>query len=136
MFVATLKAQQYSRKIEDNSASDEPFLQPKASISMRFCVYEVGAPPRTEGLAERNIINSDTLLGRDHHRLPHIEGSETCLVHHAPKWFTNLLSSEDGPTAVEYAVSLAIFVVVTLTSVTFLGKKSRRNFRQVRNALK
>ncbi len=51
-------------------------------------------------------------------------------------WFRNFLTSEDGPTAVEYAVILALIVVVTLSSVTFVGKKSRRNFRQVKNALK
>ena len=51
-------------------------------------------------------------------------------------WFTNFISSEDGPTAVEYAVILALIVVVTLTSVSLVGKKSRRNFRQVRNALR
>ena len=51
-------------------------------------------------------------------------------------WFTQFLSAEDGPTAVEYAVILALIVAVTVTSVTFVGKKTRRNFRQVKNVLK
>jgi len=46
------------------------------------------------------------------------------------------MSSEDGPTAVEYAVILALIVVVVLGSVTFVGKKSRRNFNQIKKALK
>ena len=46
------------------------------------------------------------------------------------------MKSEEGPTAVEYAVTLALIVVVTLSTVTFVGKKSRRNFRKVRNALR
>jgi len=52
------------------------------------------------------------------------------------RWFTNFFRSEDGPTTVEYAAILALVVVVTLTSITFMGKKTRRNFRQVKNVLK
>ncbi len=51
-------------------------------------------------------------------------------------WLTHFMSSEDGPTAVEYAVILALIVVVVLGSVTFVGKKSRRNFNQIKKALK
>lgn len=53
-----------------------------------------------------------------------------------PHWLSHFLSSEDGPTTVEYAVILALIVVVTLGSVKFVGKKSRKNFNQVKKALK
>ena len=34
------------------------------------------------------------------------------------------LKSEDGPTAVEYAVMLALIVIVCLVSITAIGKNS------------
>lgn len=50
-------------------------------------------------------------------------------------WFTRFISSEDGATAVEYAVILALIIAATLTSVTFVGKKTGNNFRQIKKAL-
>ncbi len=46
------------------------------------------------------------------------------------------LVSEAGPTAVEYAVMLALIVGVCLQAVTRLGKRSRRTYRKVKKALK
>jgi pilus assembly protein Flp/PilA len=42
---------------------------------------------------------------------------------------------EDGPTAVEYAIMLALIVVVCLASVRLLGRDSRREFRSVGRTL-
>lgn len=47
----------------------------------------------------------------------------------------NLLRSEDGPTAVEYAVMLALIVVVCLTAVANLGTNSRATFQKVSTQL-
>ena len=38
------------------------------------------------------------------------------------------LASEDGPTAVEYAVMLALIVVVCITAVTNIGTKVNASF--------
>lgn len=46
------------------------------------------------------------------------------------------LVSEAGPTAVEYAVMLALIVGVCLQAVTRLGKRSRRSYRKVKKALR
>jgi pilus assembly protein Flp/PilA len=43
---------------------------------------------------------------------------------------------EDGPTGVEYAVMLALIVVVCAASVKALGKDSRRDFRKVSRTIK
>ncbi len=41
------------------------------------------------------------------------------------------LKSEDGPTAVEYAVMLALIVVVCLTAITSIGSKANTTFTKV-----
>ena len=41
------------------------------------------------------------------------------------------LVSEDGPTAVEYAVMLALIVVVCITAITTLGTNANKTFQQV-----
>lgn len=45
------------------------------------------------------------------------------------------LREEDGPTAVEYAVMLALIVVVCLAAVTTLGTESSAKFTEVGNAI-
>ena len=45
------------------------------------------------------------------------------------------LVSEDGPTAVEYAVMLALIVVVCLTAITSIGTKANLTFANVANKL-
>jgi pilus assembly protein Flp/PilA len=41
------------------------------------------------------------------------------------------LKAEDGPTAVEYAVMLALIIVVCITAVTTLGTKASGTFTNV-----
>lgn len=41
------------------------------------------------------------------------------------------LKSEDGPTAVEYAVMLALIVLVCLTSITSVGTKAKSTFSNI-----
>ncbi len=45
------------------------------------------------------------------------------------------LASEDGPTAVEYAVMLALIVVVCLTAVRAIGTNANAKFNMVKNSL-
>ncbi len=41
------------------------------------------------------------------------------------------LASEDGPTAVEYAVMLALIIVVCITAITALGSNASNTFSNV-----
>jgi pilus assembly protein Flp/PilA len=41
------------------------------------------------------------------------------------------LTSEDGPTAVEYAVMLALIVIVCLTAITSIGTRAASTFSGV-----
>ncbi len=43
--------------------------------------------------------------------------------------------SEDGPTAVEYAVMLALIVIVCLTSISAIGTKANSTFDSVQAAM-
>ncbi len=45
------------------------------------------------------------------------------------------LQSEDGPTATEYAVMLALIIIVALTAITTLGSKVEGIFTNVEAAL-
>ena len=45
------------------------------------------------------------------------------------------LVSEDGPTAVEYAVMLALIVIVCLTAITSIGTKANTTFTNVAASL-
>ncbi len=43
----------------------------------------------------------------------------------------NFVKNEDGPTAVEYAVMLALIVVVCITAITTLGSNANNTFSYV-----
>jgi pilus assembly protein Flp/PilA len=45
------------------------------------------------------------------------------------------LVSEDGPTAVEYAVMLALIIIVCLTAITQLGTQVNSTFTNVQTKL-
>jgi pilus assembly protein Flp/PilA len=47
----------------------------------------------------------------------------------------NFLKREDGPTAVEYAVMLALIIVVCITAITALGTNANKTFNNVSNTL-
>ena len=51
------------------------------------------------------------------------------------KCVKRFLVSEDGPTAVEYAVMLALIVVVCLTAIQAVGNNANAKFGDVRDAL-
>jgi pilus assembly protein Flp/PilA len=43
-------------------------------------------------------------------------------------WLKDFLKAEDGPTAVEYAVMMALIMVVCITAVTTLGGNANKTF--------
>jgi pilus assembly protein Flp/PilA len=45
------------------------------------------------------------------------------------------LKSEDGPTAVEYAVMLALIIIVCLVAITSVGTKASTTFSNVAASL-
>ncbi|MBI3411993.1 MAG: Flp family type IVb pilin [Planctomycetes bacterium] len=51
------------------------------------------------------------------------------------KPIVNFLQAEDGPTAVEYAVMLALIIVVCITAITALGTNANATFTSVSNSI-
>ncbi len=51
------------------------------------------------------------------------------------KSLVNFLKREDGPTAVEYAVMLALIIVVCITAITALGSNANKTFTNVGNTI-
>jgi pilus assembly protein Flp/PilA len=49
----------------------------------------------------------------------------------AYQWLSKFLKAEDGPTAVEYAVMLALIIVVCITAITALGNNANKVFSNV-----
>jgi pilus assembly protein Flp/PilA len=47
----------------------------------------------------------------------------------------DFLDNEDGPTAVEYAVMLALIVVVCLSAITSIGTTTSRTFSKISSAI-
>ena len=47
----------------------------------------------------------------------------------------DFVKREDGPTAVEYAVMLALIIVVCITAITTLGTNANATFTKVGNAV-
>ncbi len=51
------------------------------------------------------------------------------------KKFVNFVKREDGPTAVEYAVMLALIIVVCIAAITTLGGNANTTFTNVGTAV-
>ncbi len=51
------------------------------------------------------------------------------------KSIKKFLVSEDGPTAVEYAVMLALIVIVCLTAIQAVGNNANAKFGTIKDAL-
>jgi pilus assembly protein Flp/PilA len=47
----------------------------------------------------------------------------------------NFLKNEDGPTAVEYAVMLALIVVVCIAAISALGSNASNTFDMISNVV-
>jgi pilus assembly protein Flp/PilA len=52
------------------------------------------------------------------------------------KSLVEFLKKEDGPTAVEYAVMLALIIVVCIAAVTTLGSNANSTFSYVGSSIK
>ena len=51
------------------------------------------------------------------------------------RFVVNFIQAEDGPTAVEYAVMLALIIVVCIAAITTRGQNANTTFTTVGNAV-
>ena len=54
---------------------------------------------------------------------------------HIVKKMRRFLTSDDGPTAVEYAVMLALIIIVCLVAIQSLGTNASTTFTNVANSI-
>jgi pilus assembly protein Flp/PilA len=57
------------------------------------------------------------------------------MLSHVASQVVRFLKQEDGPTAVEYAVMLALIIVVCIAAITTLGQHANTTFQTVGNAV-
>jgi pilus assembly protein Flp/PilA len=50
-------------------------------------------------------------------------------------YIVNFLRREDGPTAVEYAVMLALIIVVCMAAITAIGSNANKTFQNIADNL-
>jgi pilus assembly protein Flp/PilA len=61
--------------------------------------------------------------------------SEEFVMNLLAKKVQRFLVSEDGPTAVEYAVMLALIIIVCLAAISTIGTRANQTFTDVGNSL-
>ena len=57
------------------------------------------------------------------------------LYRRAYNWAKDFLRREDGPTSVEYAVMLALIIVVCISAITALGSDANNTFSFVASSM-
>jgi pilus assembly protein Flp/PilA len=53
------------------------------------------------------------------------------MFRYLPRSLVAFLNGEDGPTAVEYAVMLALIIIACITAVTILGNNAKTTYTTV-----
>ncbi len=51
------------------------------------------------------------------------------------QFLAEFIQEDDGPTAVEYAVMLALIIVVCLVAITIVGQKANQTFLKVGSSM-
>ena len=57
------------------------------------------------------------------------------MLSHLAAPVVSFLKDESGPTAVEYAVMLALIIIVSIISITSLGTNTNKTFTKISNTL-
>jgi pilus assembly protein Flp/PilA len=77
-------------------------------------------------MAERSAVRHGVLL---------VFSTREATIMHIAKRIRRFLTSEDGPTAVEYAVMLALIIIVCLVAIQSLGTNTKTTFTNIANSL-
>jgi pilus assembly protein Flp/PilA len=70
-------------------------------------------------------------LGRKNPNLVENRYRRSDMMRKLTQKFVSFLKKEDGPTAVEYAVMLALIIVVCIAAITTLGSNANNTFSNV-----
>ncbi len=58
-----------------------------------------------------------------------------CPLEKTGRWFSRLLRSDDGATAIEYAVMLSLIIAACATGITFVGQQTLDSFEDSSNKI-
>jgi pilus assembly protein Flp/PilA len=70
-----------------------------------------------------------------HYCFPFVDPKEKRIMANLSRCVVEFLTREDGPTAVEYAVMLALIVVVCIGAIATLGSNANTTFSEVGSAV-
>jgi pilus assembly protein Flp/PilA len=90
-------------------------------------------PRRTYGPASYIAVVDTSPGSPDRTQPSHLSGTA---MRSTSKLLVSFLKAEDGPTAVEYAVMLALIIVVCIAAVTTIGSTTNSTFSFVGSAIK
>lgn len=79
-------------------------------------------------------LRSDTLLHRDAPAVGQATSGITVATTGLRK-IRNFLVSEDGPTAVEYAVMLALVIIICISAINLVGQETQKSFTKTSNSV-
>jgi len=85
-------------------------------------------------LAAGTALESTTLF-QTRFLLTHCFSKGPFVMTSLKNFVVDFVSREDGPTAVEYAVMLALIIVVCITAITALGSNANKTFTGVSNVI-
>jgi len=96
---------------------------------MRIRCRPYGAAVRVPATARlpRWLVRGE-FLGDGYHE-------RTLIMRRFAQSVVNFMKREDGPTAVEYAVMLALIIVVCITAITAIGTNANKTFQNVADNL-
>lgn len=57
------------------------------------------------------------------------------MVSSLKRWVLKFYATEDGPTSVEYAITLSLIAVICISAITSLGKDANATFKTVSSKL-
>jgi pilus assembly protein Flp/PilA len=86
--------------------------------------------PRIVSRARRDDFQNFPI---DH--LPSLDQKESLMFRNLQHAVVDFLNREDGPTAVEYAVMLALIIVVCITAIQALGSNANKTFTSVSDTI-
>jgi pilus assembly protein Flp/PilA len=58
------------------------------------------------------------------------------VIKHITRSVLDFIKNDDGPTAVEYAVMLALIIIVCIVAITALGTNAANTFSYISNQVK
>jgi pilus assembly protein Flp/PilA len=121
---------QFALEKRDSSSADvghRALFSAPGRRGPKFCPPASVQPANDAGCGEHQTIRS---IGPFFVPFGSIRSREV-QMRHLRQCVVNFLRNEDGPTAVEYAVMLALIIVVCITAITTLGSNANNTFSYV-----